>query len=111
MVFMEIKFDKKDMEEEKKRILEERIKHKKFIAEYYKAKDKNWTPVNEDALIKEKFSFLFSPEELKSNRKLSKARRLKFIDSWVDFMKKNPNSVWSKLHADFVDMVYRKLKE
>ena len=109
---METKFDKKEMKEERKKILKERVKHKKFIVEFYKAKyGANWIPVNEEALLKEKFSFLFSREELKSNRKLSKARRLKFIDSWVDFIKKNPNSVWSKQHADFVDMVYGKYEK
>jgi len=109
---MEMKFDKKDMEEERKRILEERVKHKKFIAEFYKAKNgTNWIPVNEESLLKEGFSFLFSQEELKQNRKLSKARRLKFIDSWIDFIKKNPNSVWSRLHADFVNMVYTKYEK
>ncbi len=104
-----MKFDLEEIEKEKKKILEERVKHKKFIAKYFKSRGMTpWTDEREESLLKEKFSFLFSKKELEPEHKLIKKERLKFIERWADFVQKNPNSVWSKLQADFLDMVYGK---
>ncbi len=109
---MEMRFDKKELDEQIKEILKERVRHKKFIARYYKSKGiKPWTEEGEESLLKERFSFLFSKKELEPDHKLSRKERLKFIDSWVDFVQKNPNKVWSRLQADFIDTFYGKYKE
>ena len=49
---------------------------------------------------------MFNLEEIKRDMEGNKIERLKFIDFWIDFMQKNPNSIWSSQHADFVDMIY-----
>ncbi|MBI4015835.1 MAG: hypothetical protein HY362_03915 [Candidatus Aenigmarchaeota archaeon] len=51
---------------------------------------------------------MFNLEELEKDRKINRLERRKFIDLWIDFMEKNPNYIWSRQHADFVDMVYGK---
>lgn len=51
---------------------------------------------------------MFDLKAIEKDMEINRRERRKFIDSWIDFMQKNPNSVWSKEHAEFVDMVYGK---
>ena len=34
-------------------------------------------------------------------------QRIEWVRYWVDYMKKNPNEVWSKQQADFINSVMR----
>ena len=45
--------------------------------------------------------------ELKKEKGINDKQRLEWIDYWVDYMKKNPNEVWSKQQADFINSVMR----
>ncbi|MFH0837150.1 MAG: hypothetical protein V1870_03405 [Candidatus Aenigmatarchaeota archaeon] len=42
-------------------------------------------------------------EELKKDREKNHAERMKFIDMYTDWLKKTPNEIWSKQHANFID--------
>lgn len=53
---------------------------------------------------------MFDIEDIKKSIEDNRVERRKFVDFWIDFMQKNPNSVWSRQHADFVDMIYGKAK-
>ncbi len=38
------------------------------------------------------------------NKSLKKSdQRMGFVEFWADYVKKNPNKVWSKQQADFID--------
>ena len=50
-------------------------------------------------------------EELKRDRKRNFQERLKFIDMYVEWLKRTPNKVWSKQHAEFVDSVFERDEE
>ncbi len=45
--------------------------------------------------------------EIKRNLELNRRERMKFIEFTVDWMKRTPNKVWSKQHADFINSVLR----
>ena len=47
-------------------------------------------------------------EELKRDKERNFQERLKFIDMYVEWLKKTPNKVWSKVHSEFVDSVFEK---
>ncbi len=42
-------------------------------------------------------------KELKADKKRNFEERLKFIDLYCAWLKKTPNSVWSKQHAKMLD--------
>ena len=42
-------------------------------------------------------------EKLEEFKKKNFEERLKFIRFWVDYIKKNPNKVWSKQQKNIVD--------
>jgi len=46
-------------------------------------------------------------EELERDRIKNEIERLKFIDFWVDFMKKNPNHVWSAEQNRLINSLIR----
>jgi len=40
-------------------------------------------------------------------KKENDKERLEWINFWTDFMKRNPNKVWSRQQADFINSVMR----
>ena len=49
----------------------------------------------------------FDIEELKRDRKRNFEERLKFIDLYVEWLKKTPNRVWSRQQNELIDMKER----
>lgn len=47
----------------------------------------------------------FDFKELEAERKRNRDERLKFIEMYVEWLKKTPNKVWSKHQAAFIDSV------
>ncbi len=47
--------------------------------------------------------FVVDFKELEEKKRRNKEERLQFIDWYVEWIKKTPNNVWSKAHADFID--------
>ena len=41
------------------------------------------------------------------NKEKNFESRLEFIRFWADYMKKNPNKVWSKQQADFINSLLK----
>ncbi len=48
---------------------------------------------------------------LDKKKKQNTKERLKFIDMYVDWLKKTPNEIWSKQHAEFIDAGFKKQPE
>lgn len=47
--------------------------------------------------------FKISVRELRAKRKKNFEERLKFIDFWVDYIKKTPDKVWSAEQKKLID--------
>jgi len=47
-------------------------------------------------------------KELNKKKKQNTKERLEFIDMYVDWLKKTPNELWSKQHADFINTGFKK---
>ena len=47
-------------------------------------------------------------KELNKKKKQNKKERLEFIDLYVEWLKKTPNEIWSKQHADFINAGQKK---
>jgi hypothetical protein len=45
---------------------------------------------------------------LQKKKKLNKKERLAFIDMYVEWLKRTPNEIWSKQHADFINAGQKK---
>lgn len=42
-------------------------------------------------------------QELEDKKRRNKIERLQFIEWYVEWLKRTPNEIWSKNHADFID--------
>ncbi len=42
-----------------------------------------------------------------SNKFLGKSDRMGFVEFWADYVKNNPNKLWSKQQADFINSVLK----
>lgn len=51
-----------------------------------------------------------SSKVMEREREKNNTQRLEWIKYWTDYMKKNPNKVWSKQQADFINSVLRSSK-
>lgn len=45
----------------------------------------------------------FDLKKLEKNKNRNRKERLEFIESYVKWLKKTPNKVWSKQHAKFIN--------
>ena len=41
------------------------------------------------------------------NKLLKRPDRIGFVEYWADYVKRNPNKVWSKQQADFINSVLK----
>jgi len=41
------------------------------------------------------------------NKLLKRSDRIGFVEYWADYVKRNPNKVWSKQQADFINSVLK----
>ncbi len=47
--------------------------------------------------------FIVDFKELDEKKRRNKIERLQFIDWYVEWLKKTPNEIWSKQHAEFIN--------
>jgi len=47
-------------------------------------------------------------KELKRDKERNFQERLKFIDMYVEWLRRTPNKVWAKVHGEFVDSVFER---
>jgi hypothetical protein len=47
-------------------------------------------------------------KDLNKKKNQNKKERLAFIDMYVEWLKKTPNEIWSKQHADFINAGQKK---
>lgn len=47
-------------------------------------------------------------EALGKKKKQNRKERLAFFELYVEWLKKTPNKIWSKQHAEFIDAGMRK---
>ncbi len=52
--------------------------------------------------------FKISARELRAKREKNFEERLKFIDFWVDYIKKTPDKVWSAQQKKLIDAEVKK---
>lgn len=41
------------------------------------------------------------------NKFLKRSDRIGFVEYWADYVKENPNKIWSKQQADFINSVMK----
>jgi hypothetical protein len=46
-------------------------------------------------------------DELKRDVEINRKERIDFVRRWADYVKRNPNDVWSSQQADLINSVFK----
>jgi len=58
--------------------------------------------------ISEGIGMQFDLKALREKKQKNREERLAFLEMYVEWLKRTPNKVWSKQHAEFIDAIYQR---